>query len=152
MVSPVSSAAAAAARQPGRSESDDALEAVFQESVGGIFFGQLVKSLRATQGKPAYLHGGRAEELFQGQLDQEVVKKLSTEKSGPFIHELFQQFLNVQDRQKSLQEAVAALQSAASPDLSQFSQLEHPLQQQRSGITRTPVTTVSEVAYPQVRK
>ena len=33
----------------------------FQDAVGGLFFGQMIKALRSGVGKPAYLHGGQAE-------------------------------------------------------------------------------------------
>jgi Rod binding domain-containing protein len=69
------------------------LQATFRNVVGGLFYGQLLKSLRDTVGKPAYIHGGQAEELFQSQLDQYLVDDLSSRQSGPWLDELFQQFL-----------------------------------------------------------
>ena len=65
----------------------------FDEFVGETFFGQLMHSLRSTVGKPAYFHGGRAEEIFQGQLDQQLctsmTKASADQISGPMF-ELFQ--------------------------------------------------------------
>jgi|GEM_PF-2231825 len=49
----------------------------FQDFVGQTFFGQMLKSLRSTQGKPAYFHGGRAEEIFRSQLDQTLAEKMT---------------------------------------------------------------------------
>ena len=69
------------------------LESTFRRVVGSVFYGQMLKSLRATVGKPAYVHGGSAEELFQSQLDQYVVDDLSDRQSGPWLDELYQQFL-----------------------------------------------------------
>jgi Rod binding domain-containing protein len=68
------------------------LESTFRQVVGSVFFGQLLKSLRATVGKPAYLHGGQAEDLFQSQLDQYVIEDLSGKQSGPWLDDLYQQF------------------------------------------------------------
>lgn len=72
---------------------DDAeLRQVFKSFVGETFFGEMLKAMRKTQGKPAYFHGGRAEEIFQQQLDQVLSEKLaessSDSLSGP-MYELF---------------------------------------------------------------
>ena len=34
-------------------------------------------SMRKSVGKPAYLHGGQTEEIFQSQMDQYIVEDLS---------------------------------------------------------------------------
>jgi len=64
----------------------------FQSFVGQTLFGQMLQAMRKTVGKPAYFHGGRAEEIFQSQLDQVLAEKISdasAEKlSGPMF-ELF---------------------------------------------------------------
>ena len=46
------------------------VQETFRTFVGEAFFGQLLKAMRSTQGKPAYFHGGHAEDVFRGQLDQ----------------------------------------------------------------------------------
>jgi Rod binding domain-containing protein len=69
------------------------LEPTFKRVVGNVFYGQLLKSMRQGAGKPAYIHGGQAEDLFQSQLDQVLVEKLSGHEGGPWMDELFQQFL-----------------------------------------------------------
>lgn len=59
-------------------QSDDGeLKEAFQDFVGQTFFGQLLSSLRSTQGEVAYMNGGRAEEIFRGQLDQVLTEKIS---------------------------------------------------------------------------
>ncbi len=74
------------------SQDDKKLRATFDEFVGQAFFGQLMSSMRNTVGKPAYLHGGRAEEIFRGQLDQVLTEEMSdrsaAELTGP-MYELF---------------------------------------------------------------
>jgi Rod binding domain-containing protein len=49
----------------------------FTQFVGEAFFGQMIKAMRSTVGKPAYFHGGRAEDVFQGQLDQKLAEHLT---------------------------------------------------------------------------
>jgi hypothetical protein len=65
----------------------------FDTFVGEAFFGQMLKAMRTSVGKSAYFHGGRAEEIFQGQLDQilsqEMTEASASELTGPMF-ELFQ--------------------------------------------------------------
>uniref|UniRef100_A0A7C4QRY2 Flagellar protein FlgJ N-terminal domain-containing protein n=1 Tax=Schlesneria paludicola TaxID=360056 RepID=A0A7C4QRY2_9PLAN len=68
------------------------LETTFRRLVGSVFYGQMLKSLRQTVGKPAYLHGGQAEEMFQAQLDQQLAETLSDRLGGPWLDRLFEQF------------------------------------------------------------
>ena len=49
------------------------LHEAFTDFVGQTFFGQLLKQMRASVGKPAFVHGGFGEDVFQGQLDQVLV-------------------------------------------------------------------------------
>jgi Rod binding domain-containing protein len=65
----------------------------FQSAVAGLLFGQMIKSLRSGVGKPAYLHGGQAEDLFQAQMDQVVAEQLARHHGGPFVDELYRRFL-----------------------------------------------------------
>ena len=53
------------------------LKEAFSDFVGQTFFGQLIAAMRKTVDKPAYFHGGRAEEVFQGQLDQMLTERIS---------------------------------------------------------------------------
>jgi Rod binding domain-containing protein len=68
------------------------LQGTFQKAVAGLFFGELLKSLRSTVGEPAYIHGGQAEKLFEGQLDQILSENLATTQGGAFVGELYDQF------------------------------------------------------------
>jgi len=64
----------------------------FEDFVGQTLFGEMLKSMRKTQHKPAYFHGGRGEEIFQQQLDQVLAEKLShasAEKLAGPMYELF---------------------------------------------------------------
>lgn len=83
-----------AASIPGASSqaSTDQLRETFQKSVAGLFFGQLVKSLRSTAGEAAYIHGGQAEKMFQSQLDQVLVEDLAATSGGSVVDDLYAQF------------------------------------------------------------
>ena len=63
----------------------------FRRFVGEAFFGQMLKSMRSTQGKPAYFHGGRAEEVFQGQLDQVMSEHMTEVSADKIADPMFRQ-------------------------------------------------------------
>jgi hypothetical protein len=80
--------------------SEDALREQFTQFVGETFFGQMIKSLRATAEKPAYFHGGRAEEVFQSQLDQQLAQHLTEASAEQFAEPMFErQFPRFADKQ-----------------------------------------------------
>jgi peptidoglycan hydrolase FlgJ len=54
---------------------------------------QMLSSMRSTQEKPAYFHGGHAEEVFQGQLDQVLGEKLSEKTAERFAGPMFDLFM-----------------------------------------------------------
>jgi Rod binding protein. len=53
----------------------------FTDFVGQTFFGELLKQMRASVDKPAFFHGGMGEDIFQSQLDQVLVERM-TDASG----------------------------------------------------------------------
>ncbi len=70
----------------------DDLKEAFHDFVGQTFFGELIKAFRTSQQPSKYFHGGRAEEIFQGQFDQVLTEKLSdssAEKIADPMYELF---------------------------------------------------------------
>lgn len=71
------------------SENSEELRERFTQFVGEAFFGQMLKAMRATVGKPAYFHGGRAEEVFQGQLDQQLAEHLTEASAQRFAEPMF---------------------------------------------------------------
>jgi Rod binding domain-containing protein len=80
------------AQPPNAGGKSRALRQTFEDFVGQTMFGEMLKSMRKTQHKPAYFHGGRAEEVFQQQLDQVLAEKLShasAEKLAGPMYELF---------------------------------------------------------------
>lgn len=74
-------------------DDQDSLRDAFDAFVGQTFYGLLLKSMRTMVDKPSYFHGGRAEEMFQSQLDQVLTEEMSKanahQLTGPMF-ELFQ--------------------------------------------------------------
>lgn len=67
------------------------LPKAFDQFVGDTFFRQMLKSLRSTTGKPAFLHGGQAEEIFQSQLDELLITDMVEAARDSFSDDLFKQ-------------------------------------------------------------
>lgn len=68
------------------------LRKAFGDFVGQTFYGQMLSAMRQTVGKPAYFHGGRAEEVFQAQLDQVLAEKMSDATADQFSGPMFDLF------------------------------------------------------------
>jgi peptidoglycan hydrolase FlgJ len=68
------------------------LREAFDSFVGETLFGQMLKSMRKTVGKPAYFYGGRAEEVFTQQLDQKIAEKLSHSGAQKFSQPMYELF------------------------------------------------------------
>ncbi|HUT11150.1 MAG TPA: rod-binding protein [Thermoguttaceae bacterium] len=62
----------------------------FHSVMGEMIFGQILKAMRKTVGKPAYFHGGRAEEIFTQQLDQVLAEKISEASAERFLEPMYQ--------------------------------------------------------------
>jgi hypothetical protein len=62
----------------------------FTQFVGETFYGQMFKAMRSTVDKPAYFHGGRAEEAFQGQLDQTMAEHMTKASASTFAEPMFE--------------------------------------------------------------
>src|SRR3954469_23753804 len=71
-------------------EKSDELRGKFTQFVGEAFFGQMLKAMRSTVGKPAYFYGGHAEEVFQGQLDQTMAEHLTKASASKFAEPMFE--------------------------------------------------------------
>ena len=68
------------------------LQKSFEDFVGQTFYSQMLSSMRKTVGKPAYFHGGQAEEIFRGQLDQVLSEKLSDATAEQFARPMYELF------------------------------------------------------------
>jgi len=76
---------------PHETSKQDPLREAFHSFVGQTFYGQMLQAMRNSVGKPAYFHGGRAEEVFQKQLDQIISERLSQANGGEFADGLYEQ-------------------------------------------------------------
>ncbi len=78
------------AAAPKAGEKSGELHDKFTQFVGEAFFGQMMKAMRSTVGKPAYFYGGHAEEVFQGQLDQTMAEHLTKASASKFADPMFE--------------------------------------------------------------
>ncbi len=69
-----------------------AARAAFDKFVGGTIFQQMLSSLQKTVDKPAYFHGGRAEEMFRSELNQVLAEKMADASAGQFTGPMFELF------------------------------------------------------------
>ena len=74
-------------------KSDTALRQAFDAFVGETFFGQMLSAMRKTVDKPAYFHGGQAEEVFQQQLDQLMVERVAEASATTITGPMFELFM-----------------------------------------------------------
>lgn len=77
----------------GKKPEDGELREAFDGFVGETFFGQMLASMRKTVGKPAYFYGGRAEEIFRGQLDQQLAQEMTKASANTFTGPMFDLFM-----------------------------------------------------------
>ncbi len=86
----ISAIAAAPVVTPGAQELE--VKQTFQKFAAGTFYKEMMKALRKGQEKPAYFHGGMAEDMFQQQLDEQVTDSLAESQGSEFAAPLFEQF------------------------------------------------------------
>ena len=65
------------------------LKKAYTDFVGKTFFGQMMKAMRSTVDKPAYFHGGKAEEMFRSQLDQQTADAMSNASADRISEPMF---------------------------------------------------------------
>src|SRR2546423_10338166 len=80
-------AASTAVRRGGHDTPE--LQKAFTDFVGQTFFGELVKQMRATVDKPAFFHGGMGEDIFQTQLDQIMVERMTDVSAASFSDPMY---------------------------------------------------------------
>src|SRR5437899_11420651 len=80
----------------------------FQDFVGGTFYKEMLKALRAAQKPSKYLHGGQAEKIFQGQMDQQIAEDLAHQYAGhvaaPLLESYSRQSLSAPSRSSPVAE------------------------------------------------
>lgn len=72
---------------------DKEVRETFDKFVGEVFFGQMIKSMRETVGKPAYFHGGQAEEIFTQQLDQVLGEQMTKSSAHELTDPMYRLFM-----------------------------------------------------------
>ena len=68
------------------------LRKAFDSFVGETFYSQMIKQMRKTVGKTPYFDGGRAEEIFRGQLDQKLTEQMTKASASTFTGPMFELF------------------------------------------------------------
>jgi len=79
--------------KPDDAKDNTKLRETFDQFVGESLFSQMIKSMRSTVSKPAYFHGGRAEEVFQSQLDQKLAEEITKASADKFSGPMFELFM-----------------------------------------------------------
>ena len=64
----------------------------FDQFVGGTFYRQMLGAMQKTVNKPAYFHGGQAEEMFRGHLNQILADKMAEATADQFTGPMFELF------------------------------------------------------------
>jgi Rod binding domain-containing protein len=82
----------AAQRLQAKGAAPSKMRETFDSFVGETFYGQMLASMRKTVGKAAYFDGGRAEEIFRGQLDQVISQDLAKSAAPSFTEPMFELF------------------------------------------------------------
>ena len=75
-----------------KSQDDVEARETFQSVMGELLFGQMLKAMRKTVGKPAYFHGGRGEEIFTQHLDQILSKNMAEASGDTFVGPMYELF------------------------------------------------------------
>ena len=60
------------------------------EFVGNVFYGTLIRQMQSSKLKGPFLHGGRGEDVFQGQLGMELAKRLGRAPNDPVTNHLYE--------------------------------------------------------------
>ncbi|PQO39648.1 hypothetical protein DTL21_02565 [Bremerella cremea] len=105
----------------------------FDQFVGESLFGQMLQSMRKSLGKPAYFHGGRAEEVFQSQLDQLLVEKISDASAEQITEPMYELFAaNMGQRHDASQMSEVVSEQEAKAAIGQLDNLQRQNQSQDS--------------------
>lgn len=71
---------------------DAEVKKVFQEFAAGTFYREMLGSLRKGTGKPAYFHGGYAEDVFRAEMDRHIADDLAARHGESFAAPLYENF------------------------------------------------------------
>lgn len=73
------------------------LDDVIGKVIGSVFFGTLLRSMRQTEMKGAYGHGGRGEDVFSGQLHEIYAEQAGQSMRGGLKEALLGRFSRQQE-------------------------------------------------------
>jgi hypothetical protein len=90
---PVADRPAGPSAPPGLPGDNPELRKTFTAFVGQTFYGELVRQLRASVPKSPLIHGGFGEDVFQSQLDQILVERISQASAPRFSEPMYQLLL-----------------------------------------------------------
>lgn len=90
--SPLAASGVSANKPEGLHSENPELKKAFTDFVGQTFYSQMLQALRSTVDKPAYFHGGQAEEIFQNQMDQILSERLAETSADHFAGPMFDLF------------------------------------------------------------
>lgn len=76
-------------------EEDKEFRKVMHQLVGEVLFGTMMRQFREAQEPDPYFHGGRGEELFQSQLDQIYVERMTNASSHSISDAMFNQMQRI---------------------------------------------------------
>jgi Rod binding domain-containing protein len=145
------SALTSAAANPNSSR--ETLQRTFQESVGGLIFGEMLKSMWSTVGEPAYIHGGQAEKMFRAELNRELSTQFASQNGGDMVRELFDRFAaGVKARQNPPEGMMAGAQTSPLAESVESLESARLLQQAEASQQVYPAGIPSEVMPPLFRK
>ena len=74
------------------------LRQAVDQLVGSVFYGAMLRSLRASTMKGEYGHGGRGEEVFQAQLDQIIAERAGQSQRYSLNHAIYDRLAQQQSR------------------------------------------------------
>lgn len=84
------------------------LKNAYRDFVGKTFYGQMLKAMRTTVGKPAYFYGGQTEEVFRSQLDQQLADRMTEATADQLADPMFRLQFPAQAELLAAEESTAA--------------------------------------------
>ncbi len=91
-MTPVAAATTVPTPDSARDQALTRLRRAINESIGSVFFGPLMRSMRNSSIKGEIGHGGRGEEIFRAQLDQILTERAGASTNYKLSDALFDRF------------------------------------------------------------
>lgn len=78
--------------EAGTDNETSATREAFDKFVGGTFYRQMLSEMQKSVGKPAFMHGGQAEETFRSELNSHLADKMAESSAQDFTGSMFELF------------------------------------------------------------